>query len=68
MASLYFVMLKNQYKMGALKYVLAPKFYNSFLLVRADPADASSTTPHYLARTSLHTREKTKERDSANKM
>jgi hypothetical protein len=67
MASPYFVMLKNKYKMGALKFVLAPKFYNSSLLVRADPAGANSTTPHYLARTSVNTREKTKERDSANK-
>jgi hypothetical protein len=66
MDSPYFVMLKNKYKMGALKFVLAPKFYNSFLLVRADPAGAKSTTPHYLARTSVNTREKTKERDSAN--
>jgi hypothetical protein len=62
-----FVMLKNQYKMGVLKFVFAPKFYNSFLLVRANPAGANSTMPHYLARTSVNTREKTKERDSANK-
>jgi hypothetical protein len=67
MAAPRFVMLKNKYKMGALKFVLAPKFYNSFLLVRADPDGANSTTPHYLARTSINTREKTKERNSANK-
>jgi hypothetical protein len=60
-------MLKNKYKMGALKFVLAPKFYNSFFLVRADPAGANSTTPHYLARKSVNTREKTKEHNSANK-
>jgi hypothetical protein len=41
--------------MGALKIVLALKFYNSFLLVRADPAGASSTTPHYLAQTIVDT-------------
>jgi hypothetical protein len=55
------VMLKNKYKMG--KFVLAPKFYNLFLLVRADPACANSARPHYLAQTNINIREKTKEGD-----
>jgi hypothetical protein len=50
MASPYFLMLKNKYKVGAQKFVLAPKLYNLFF-----------------SRARRNTREKTKERDSANK-